>query len=702
MSALSQVILRDVYANLPAVGIPGRLFYATDTLQAYRDNGTSWDSYGSGAAGATGPTGPTGPAGPTGAASTVAGPTGPTGPIGPTGSSGAAGSTGATGATGPTGPTGTAGAAGTAGATGPTGPTGATGTSGNTVWNGTGAPSNTLGANGDFYIDTAADNLYGPKASGAWPTGVSLVGPTGATGPTGPTGPTGATGTAGSAGATGPTGPTGATGATGATGPAPSGAGNQFVGTPNGATGTAGLRSIVQADLPTTSASAAGVQQESYTYAADTGTANAYAVTLSPVPSIVAGSTVCFQAAHTNTGASTLSVNGGSAIAIKANGSSTALAAGNITAGQIIDVTYDGTEWQMIVPGLVNPMTTSGDTVYGATGGAATRQAIGTTGQVKTVVGGLPAWASPNQGGSVVTCNRLPAASRVIGTVYQNTSSYPLIVMMTDGANGASTVAFTDSTTTPTTQVYSYLALGGGNANPCVFLVMPGNYYKVTGTSTGQWVEYTFNTGSFTASGDLVGTNTLSSNYQNTGSGFRIVEVVVSGQSAGGTISVFCDTTTTPSTQIFEQTSGATASNSVFFMVPQSYYYKVTASAGTLAHWNEYTSNIPATISANLLTAFYPTRAMDETSAAPSVTWNNLNNTGKLRFTAITYNDGNTGTLHIAVDENCPPRYTPWQHSQSGSDIRGGCAFQMPMEFLAAWQDSGTVTGSTWFEYSIG
>jgi hypothetical protein len=70
------------------------------------------------------------------------------------------------------------------------------------VLNGTGAPASSLGSGGDFYIDTAADVLYGPKASGTWPVpGVSLAGNPGATGPAGPQGPAGATG------ATGPTGP---------------------------------------------------------------------------------------------------------------------------------------------------------------------------------------------------------------------------------------------------------------------------------------------------------------------------------------------------------------------------------------------------------------------------------------------------------------------------------------------------------------
>jgi hypothetical protein len=95
----------------------------------------------------------------------------------------------------------------------------------------------------------------------------------------------------------------------------------------------------------------AGIQQESYTYSADTGVANAYAVTLSPVPTLVAGSSGSFIAVHANTGASTLAINGGTAIAIKKNGNSTALASGDIAANQIIDWTYDGTVIQILVPG---------------------------------------------------------------------------------------------------------------------------------------------------------------------------------------------------------------------------------------------------------------------------------------------------------------------------------------------------------------
>jgi hypothetical protein len=104
-------------------------------------------------------------------------------------------------------------------------------------------------------------------------------------------------------------------------------------------------------NLPATAALISAVQQGTYSYSADTGTANAYAITLSPTPTLVAGFKVRFKAANANTGASTLTVNGGSAIAIKANGPTTALVANNILANQIIELTYDGTEWQLSLAG---------------------------------------------------------------------------------------------------------------------------------------------------------------------------------------------------------------------------------------------------------------------------------------------------------------------------------------------------------------
>ena len=171
-----------------------------------------------------------------------------------------------------------------------------TATTPNTIRSGKGAPSSSLGGDGDFYIDLSTFNFYGPKSNGRWPAPTSLRGPAGtngipgaagtngaagsaataseksgpiglqgltgetgaqgvpglagspgsigATGPTGPAGPQGIAGPAGSAsesgsgsaGATGPQGVQGSAGATGATGPQ----GDQGLTGLTGATGATG------------------------------------------------------------------------------------------------------------------------------------------------------------------------------------------------------------------------------------------------------------------------------------------------------------------------------------------------------------------------------------------------------------------------------------------------------------------------------
>ena len=67
---------------------------------------------------------------------------------------------------------------------------GPAGADGNTVLYGTGAPADSLGVDGNFYIATDTSFLYGPKASGSWPAGTSLVGPQGDPGTPGTNGVT--------------------------------------------------------------------------------------------------------------------------------------------------------------------------------------------------------------------------------------------------------------------------------------------------------------------------------------------------------------------------------------------------------------------------------------------------------------------------------------------------------------------------------
>jgi len=60
------------------------------------------------------------------------------------------------------------------GPAGPTGTQGPQGPAGQTVLNGTSDPGAGTGSDGDFYINTTTNTIFGPKAAGAWPAGVRI------------------------------------------------------------------------------------------------------------------------------------------------------------------------------------------------------------------------------------------------------------------------------------------------------------------------------------------------------------------------------------------------------------------------------------------------------------------------------------------------------------------------------------------------
>lgn len=74
------------------------------------------------------------------------------------------------------------------------------------VLNGTSDPNNSIGENGDFYINSTSFQLFGPKSTGSWGAGVSLIGQQGDPGPPGEQGLQGNDGWNGIDGAPGPQG----------------------------------------------------------------------------------------------------------------------------------------------------------------------------------------------------------------------------------------------------------------------------------------------------------------------------------------------------------------------------------------------------------------------------------------------------------------------------------------------------------------
>ncbi len=107
-------------------------------------------------------------------------------------------------------------------------------------------------------------------------------------------------------------------------------------------------------------------------YVASTGAANAYVVTLpaSTMTALTNGQRIQFRASFTNTGAATLQLIGASSTtATNIVSGNASLVAGAITAGDVVDVTYDNSAWhltaQMAPLNILDFLNTGGGQVTG-------------------------------------------------------------------------------------------------------------------------------------------------------------------------------------------------------------------------------------------------------------------------------------------------------------------------------------------------
>jgi hypothetical protein len=104
--------------------------------------------------------------------------------------------------------------------------------------------------------------------------------------------------------------------------------------------------------------------------------------------------------------------------------------------------------WGADSAGMTNPMTTTGDTIYSSSGSTPARLGIGTTGQVLTVSGGLPAWAAaPGGSWSQAATGTLSGSSVVISSLtgkeyyvacigWSHTASSEYIMLRLNGDSG--------------------------------------------------------------------------------------------------------------------------------------------------------------------------------------------------------------------------------------------------------------------------
>jgi hypothetical protein len=106
------------------------------------------------------------------------------------------------------------------------------------------------------------------------------------------------------------------------------------------------------------------------------------------------------------------------------------------TTGQVL-AKASGTDmdfsWVSDATGMTNPMTTTGDTIYSSSGSTPARLGIGSTGQVLTVSGGIPSWATPSSGGGLTLLQSLTlSGASVTSSTFTATSYKNYFVVLSD------------------------------------------------------------------------------------------------------------------------------------------------------------------------------------------------------------------------------------------------------------------------------
>jgi hypothetical protein len=102
---------------------------------------------------------------------------------------------------------------------------------------------------------------------------------------------------------------------------------------------------------------------------------------------------------------------------------------------------YTGSAWTNLdTTGMVNPMTTTGDTIYSSSGTTPARLGIGSSGQVLTVAAGIPSWATPASGTpAFVGCSLTKTIDQSIANNTFTLISWDSEVFDTDGFHDNST-----------------------------------------------------------------------------------------------------------------------------------------------------------------------------------------------------------------------------------------------------------------------
>ena len=631
--------------------------------------------------------GPTGPTGPTGASITgPTGATGPTGPTGPQGIQGVTGPTGPIGSTGPTGPigsTGPTGPTGPIGSTGPTGPTGPTGSQGPTGPTGSQGPTGPTGA-------TGAQGIQGPTGAAGAVTQI-IAGTNITISPTGGTGMVTINSSGGvtsfSAGTTGFTPSTATTGAVTLAG---------TLNVANGGTGvtaSTGANSVVLRD--SNSNVTGNILFSGFTNVTAAGTTTTLTASSTPnwvltgsggqtfqLPNATTLTTGIIYSFNNNQTSGAITVNNASGtlvvsvpsggyvvLTLLTNGTSAGTwdyhfqAPSNVFwstntfsySGSITSATWNGTAVGAIYGGTAQTTYTTGDTLYASASNTLSKLAVGSTGQVLTVAGGVPTWANTTAATTITDdtttastryINFTSATSGSLSTIYTSSTklqynpSTGLLTSTGFSGSGASLTSLNASNISSGTVGTSYIS---------------GSYTGITGVGTltaGTW-NGSLITGTYGGTGVNNGSNTITIAGNVTHSGAFTQTFTATGNTS----------LTLPTSGTLQTTTGSLASNTGLPLT--------TGVTGTLPIANGGTGQTTASAGFNALSPI--------TTTGDLIIGNGTNSATRLAIGANTYVLTSNGTTASWV-------------APSGGGSPGGSTTQVQYNNAGAFAGSANMT----------
>lgn len=217
-------------------------------------------------------------------------------------------------------------------------------------------------------------------------------------------------------------------------------------------------------------------QNSSAIYAADAGASDTYVITLSPAPiAYTTGMVIRFKANTLNTGASSLNANSLGGIALKKFGTTNDTATGDILAGQIVEVVYDGTNFQILSAiDDINNLST------------------GTVSKTSDFVKIWNAATTSYKKATIANIN-IPSTGTPIQTVFTSLISASTVAVTAGTFSDISglSVAITPTSASSTVLISGFVTLGssGGAATNCFINLVRGSTPIGAGTTPGSRVS---------------------------------------------------------------------------------------------------------------------------------------------------------------------------------------------------------------------